>query len=73
VCNCIDKVDEMLRESGQTLVFSQPIDAKTLTPRARRVVVRTELLERRRRRKSDPQLAASYCPFCGESYRLGEV
>jgi hypothetical protein len=72
VCSCIEKADEMLRERGQTLVVSQSIDPKTLTPGPPRVVVRTELLEKRRRRESDPQLAASYCPFCGESYRLGE-
>jgi hypothetical protein len=65
MCECIDKVNGLLKDKGinatvsATLPLVSGIDSQVLV-----------LLDKKGVGKM-PTLAASFCPFCGEMYKTG--
>lgn len=62
MCNCIEKVNEKLKERNAMVNSS----INLLNPSAaERVAIQVLALQKS---KSVPNLFATYCPFCGEKY-----
>lgn len=59
-CNCIDKMDELLKPHGVALLT-------TILQAPYRVCIETYRPEARRGKKP-PRVLATFCPFCGERY-----
>jgi len=62
MCDCIEKVNEKLKEHNKQLELVIFFDG---TPS--RVMIHTVKVERRGKGR-DGFLAANYCPICGEKY-----
>ncbi|MCX5581454.1 hypothetical protein [Kaistia terrae] len=62
-CNCIEAVDEKLKERNtqlsKALVFSQPA--------GERLMIATEVVEKKRGARATVMFP-SFCPFCGIKY-----
>lgn len=70
MCNCIDLIDEKLKEAGQNTMIDVLIafgpDGISAT---KRPVIATKKRDVSNRKKPS-KMFASYCPFCGE--KIGE-
>lgn len=70
MCNCIEKVNKLLEESGTNTALDIPVtfsfEAKN-TLKANRVRVATKKRESQKRGQPKAVLA-TFCPFCGKEY-----
>lgn len=73
MCDCIQKINELLKEGNMNSVLDVPVmvSSKTRELRATCVCVST-IKDDPRKRGKPKRVFAIYCPFCGEKYPEGK-
>ena len=64
-CGCADRVDAMLADRNTRLMFPLVLGGD----QTRRVMIVTEQIEKGRGKSKAIGMFATFCPFCGKSYR----
>ena len=67
MCNCIDEVNDKLKEAGTNTAIDVPFVLSGNNVSASRPVVATRKIDSKQRGKAQ-KVFCSYCPFCGEKY-----
>lgn len=66
-CNCISKVDALLAERNTRITLPIMLGAD----QTERAMIVTEQIESGRGKAKAAAMFATFCPFCGENYKLG--
>jgi hypothetical protein len=67
MCDCIERIDGSLQADAQCL------DATMFGHRkATMMLIRKDKWKHENRRGKPTRIIATYCPFCGEKYPIGE-
>lgn len=67
MCECVDKLNEQLKEHNTRIVIPIMLNKKTLDFASANTLVVTEKVDSAKRGKP-LKVSASYCPFCGKKY-----
>lgn len=66
MCNCIEEVNQKLKESGRNTMLDIPITFSAVgIDSVRRISILTCKMDNKKREKP-LRLFGSFCPFCGE-------
>lgn len=70
MCDCIERIQNQLKESGRNTQLDIPITFShdTMDLNADRVQIATRKLDRNKSEKPLPMIP-SFCPFCGKAYK----
>ena len=73
MCDCIDKINEQLKESGYKLDLGivSEYEKNTLNFRAAPLIACVKIGATGARRKDYKFISGKYCPFCGERLSKG--
>ena len=67
-CNCIEIVDEKLKERNTKLEIPIILRFKGEPARDQRVLIKTEQIQTGRGKAKSVAMFPTYCPFCGAEY-----
>jgi hypothetical protein len=73
LCNCIEIVNDKLKERNTRLTIPMIFSAEYDPPRPPSLLIQTEQIETGRGKPKAVGMFASHCPFCGKKFVAEKV